>query len=62
LIKNRRYKETLVLFDKRFFEVTDTQKLMEIYSISFEKLGGIENFDVEKCETQAVLGTNSGVN
>lgn len=59
LLKNKSYKETYRLFDKRFFEVTDTQKLNEIYNIAFEKLGDVESYDIEKWETQAIVGTDS---
>uniref|UniRef100_A0A0N4ZEB5 DM10 domain-containing protein n=1 Tax=Parastrongyloides trichosuri TaxID=131310 RepID=A0A0N4ZEB5_PARTI len=51
-----------MFFDKRFFEVTDTQKLNEIYDISFEKLGDVESYDIEKWETQAIVGTDPKTN
>lgn len=58
LQKSKNYEETYRLFDKRFFEVTDTQKLNEIYDISFEKLGDVESYDIEKWETEAIVGTD----
>lgn len=62
LLKNKDYKQTYTFFDKRFFEVTDTQKLNEIYDISFEKLGDVESYDIEKWETQAIVGTDPKTN
>lgn len=62
LIKSRSYEETYMLFDKSFFEVTDTQKLNEIYDISFKKLGNVESYRIEKWETQAVVGTSPKTN
>ena len=62
LLKNQDYKGTYRLFDKRFFEVTDTQKLNEIYDISFEKLGDVESYNIEKWETQAIVGTDPKTN
>jgi hypothetical protein len=63
LLKNHQdYKGTYRLFDKRFFEVTDTQKLNEIYDITFEKLGNVENYDIEKWETEAIVGANPKTN
>lgn len=62
LLKNQDYKGTYRLFDKRFFEVTDTQKLNEIYDITFEKLGNVERYDIEKWETEAIVGANSKTN
>jgi len=62
LLKIQDYKGTYGLFDKRFFEVTDTQKLNEIYDITFEKLGNVERYDIEKWETEAIVGANSKTN
>jgi len=62
LLKNKEYNRTYTFFDKRFFEATDTQKLNEIYDISFEKLGDVESYDIEKWETQAVVGTDPKTN
>lgn len=62
LLKNKDYKGTYKFFDRRFFEVTDTQKLNEIYDIAFEKLGNIESYDIERWETEAIVGTDSRVN
>ncbi|HTO16583.1 MAG TPA: hypothetical protein VLZ83_12490 [Edaphocola sp.] len=62
LLKNQDYKGTYRLFDKRFFEVTDTQKLNEIYDISFEKLGNVKSYNIEKWETDAFVGANSKTN
>ena len=62
LLKNQDYKGTYRLFDKRFIEVTDTQKLNEIYDISFEKLGNVESYNIEKWETEAIVGANSKTN
>jgi hypothetical protein len=58
LVKNKNYQEVYKYFSKRFFEVTDTQKLNYIFDIASEKLGDIESFNVERWETQAVVGTN----
>jgi hypothetical protein len=62
LLKNQDYKGTYGLFDKRFFEVTDTQKLNEIYYISYEKLGSVESYNIEKWETEAIVGANPKTN
>lgn len=62
LLKHEKYKETYVLFDERFFKVTDTQKLKEIYDISFEKLGNIQSCNIDRWETQAIIGTDSKTN
>lgn len=62
LLKSKSIEETYRLFDRRFFEVTDTQKLNEIYDISFSKLGNVESYDIEKWETQAVVGTDPKTN
>jgi len=62
LLKNQDYKGTYGLFDKRFFEGTDTQKLNEIYYISYEKLGSVERYNIEKWETEAIVGANPKTN
>lgn len=62
LLKNQDHKGTYKLFNKRFFEITDTQKLNEIYDISLEKLGEVESFEIAKWETEAIIGTNSRTN
>lgn len=62
LLKSKSIEDTYRLFDRRFFEVTDTQKLNEIYDISFSKLGNVESYDIEKWETQAVVGTDPKTN
>lgn len=58
LLKSKNYQETYKLFNKKFFDVTDTQKLNYMYDISFEKLGNIERFHIERWETQAIIGTD----
>lgn len=62
LLKNGDFKATYKLFDKRFFEITDTQKLNEIYNLSLEKLGEVESYEIEKWETEAIIGTDSRTN
>lgn len=62
LLKNKYYQKTYIYFDKRFFEVTDTQKLNKIYDISFEKLGDIESYSIERWETEAIVGTDPKIN
>ncbi|HTO16566.1 MAG TPA: hypothetical protein VLZ83_12400 [Edaphocola sp.] len=62
LLKNQDYKETYRFFDKRFFEVTDTQKLNEIYDITFEKLGNVEHYNIEKWETESIVGKDPKTN
>jgi len=62
LLKNKNYKGTYTFFDKRFFEVIDTQKLNEIYEIAFEKLGSVESYDIEQWGTESVVGTDPKTN
>ena len=62
LLKNKDYVSTYSIFDKRFFQVTDTQKLHEMYEVAYEKLGTIEGYTIENWKTEAIVGTDSRTN
>lgn len=61
-VKSKNFKETYKLFDRRFFEVTDTQKLNDMYDVSFEKLGNVLSYDIGRWETDATVGTDAKTN
>ncbi|MBL7718441.1 MAG: hypothetical protein JNL72_06375 [Flavipsychrobacter sp.] len=61
LLINENYKESYKLFDKRFFEVTDTQKLNNIYNLAFNDLGKVESYSIEKWETEDIVGTDARI-
>lgn len=48
------YNETYKLFSTRFFAITDTQKLNNLYDTVNTKLGIITDFSIERWETQAI--------
>jgi len=58
LIKKGDYAKTYVLFSDKFFAVTDTSKLNNLLKAIDDKLGSIENTQLEKWETQVITGTD----
>jgi len=59
LLKDRNYTATYQLFSEQFFAATDTQKLNNIYEVTYEKLGPIDSISLEKWQTQDIRGTDS---
>src|SRR5882724_7812830 len=59
LLRNQKYNETYKLFSQKFFDVTDTSKLNEMYQMTFKKLGPIDNINLDHWQTQVIKGTNS---
>jgi len=58
LLKAKDYEGTTSLFSKKFFEVTDKEKLLRLYSTTNEKLGDLTDTEVEIWETRVVEGSN----
>lgn len=57
LLKAKDYEATTKLFSKKFFEVTDKEKLFRIFAMTTEKLGELKNVEIETWETRRVEGT-----
>lgn len=62
LLKDKNYINTYVFFSADFFSNTDTGKLNDIYATTYNKLGAIESFNIEKWKTEDVYGSNSRTN
>lgn len=58
LLKEKNYDATTKLFSKKFFEVTDKEKLFKIFGMTIEKLGKLKVIEIEKWETRRVEGSN----
>lgn len=61
-LKRNDFRNSYSFFSSNFFEVTDSQKLAYIFSITVEKLGKLESFSIDHWETEAVVGTDPGTN
>lgn len=61
-LKSKNYEGTNDLFSKKFFEVTDKEKLLKIYAMTNEKLGDLITTEVESWETKVVKGSNPSSN
>ena len=57
-LKDQNYKETLEFFSDKFFEVTDQEQLIKIYTKTREKLGDLKEIKIEQWETRRIEGTN----
>jgi hypothetical protein len=58
LMTAKDYEATTKLFSKKFFEVTDKEKLFKIFSMTSEKLGVLERTEILTWETRRVEGSN----
>lgn len=58
LLKSKKYEETTALFSEKFFEVSDKEKLFQIYKITEEKLGALQEVAIGDWQTKVVIGTN----
>ncbi len=58
LVKQNDYTKTYKLFSEKFFAITDTVKLNNIFRTTVEKLGAIESMTLDKWETNVVKGTD----
>lgn len=61
-IEKGNYDEAYKLFDKKFFDVTDTQKLNRIFEVSQNRLGKIKSYTLENWQTEAIVGTDPKTN
>jgi hypothetical protein len=62
LLRTKDYEATTELFSKRFFEVTDKEKLFRIFNATSEKLGELKTTEIETWETKRIEGTNPSAN
>ena len=62
LIRKTKYQDTYKLFGKKFFQVTDTSKLDDIFQFTYTKLGAIDNMNLDHWQTQIIKGTNPSSN
>jgi hypothetical protein len=62
MLKSQDYKATYELFSDKFYAVTDTQKLSDLFHATNERLGSIETFNMVKCETHVIEGTDEQAN
>lgn len=62
LVKNQDYNNTYSLYSKKFLEVSDMSKMENILQSLTEKLGAIENIQLDHWETQVITGTNPSSN
>ena len=58
LLKSNNYEATVPLFSKKFLEVTNKEKLFEIFSFTKEKIGDLQDTTIEAWETNRVEGSN----
>lgn len=58
LLRNGEYNDTYILFSKKFFQLTDTSKLGNLYQITYNKLGAIDYINLDHWQTQVVKGNN----
>jgi hypothetical protein len=62
LLKAKDYEGTTRLFSKKFFEVTEKEKLFTIFSTTNEKLGDLQTTQIETWETRRIEGSNPSAN
>jgi len=58
LIKAKNYEATTSLFSKRFYEVSNKSKLLEIFAATNNKLGELKDTKIESWQTKRVEGSN----
>jgi hypothetical protein len=58
LLKNKKYKESTELFSEKFFEISDKERLFDIYKMTEEKLGAVQETNIDSWETKVILGTD----
>ena len=56
-IDSGKYNQTHELFSEKFLAVTDTAKLNQIFTTTYEKLGKIKDRKLQRWETVVVKGT-----
>ena len=59
LLRDKKFNETHSLFSPRFLEVTNKEKINQIFQTSEERLGSIKDQILESWNTNIVKGTNS---
>jgi hypothetical protein len=59
LLHEKKFNETHSLFSPRFMEVTNKEKLNQLFQASEEKLGSVKDQSLESWNTNVVKGTNS---
>lgn len=62
LLKAKDYEATTKLFSKKFFEVTDKEKLFKMFTMTAEKLGDLQTIEIETWETRRIEGSNPSAN
>ncbi len=62
LLKAQKYKETYGLFSKRFFQITDTSKLNTLYDVISQRLGAIDEVNLDHWKTEIIKGSNPSSN
>lgn len=60
LLNAEKFNDTYRLFSPRFFSVTDTPKLYNIYTATVRKLGPITDRNLENWESRVIKGTRPG--
>ena len=61
-MKVKDYEATTKLFSKKFFEVTDKEKLFKMFTMTTEKLGDLQATEIETWETRRIEGSNPSAN
>lgn len=56
--KKQNYESTLKFYSDKFFEVTNGEKIIDIYTATHEKLGNLLEINLELWETRRVEGSN----
>ena len=57
-IKNENFDATLNLFGDKFWEVTTEDQMLKIFTLTKEKLGLLNEINLDQWETRRVEGTN----